>query len=372
VDDEPQVLDGLRRILHGQRHAWDVRYAHNGREALARLQEEGADVVSSDVVMPEMDGFELLQALRADPALRDIPVIILTGCQEHGLKQRALDLGAVDLLTKPVDADELRARLANMLRLKSYQDQIKTQAATLQQQVEARTAELAASRLDVIWRLAKLAEFRDEDTGNHVVRVSFYCRALAEALGLDKGVAERLFLTSPLHDIGKIAISDAILRKRGRLTPEERQVMQQHCVIGAEILRQDFKTAGTPWALEVPPVYLSRALDDSLLRSAAVIAEAHHERWDGAGYPRRLAGGEIPLEARLVALADVYDALCSARPYKPALPEDEVCGLIRAEAGRHFDPEVSAAFEKAHDQFRAARARFPDRPTLPPEALGAP
>lgn len=361
VDDEPNVLDGLRRMLRVERDRWDMSFVGGADAALDVMRVAGFDAVVSDVNMPGKDGFALLEEMRTDPQTQDVPVIILTGRDDSGIKRRALDLGATDLLNKPVDPQDLVARLQSVLRLKSYQDELKNQNEILEHKVEERTQELTDSRLDIIWRLGKAAEFRDEETGNHVVRVGCYSRAIAKAMGLEQGFVEMLFLASPLHDIGKIGIPDRVLLKRGALTTEEWDLMKQHCAIGSEILRQEPQsmTVFQRWGRDPLEVRQARA-DNPLLSMAASIAMTHHEKWDGTGYPEGLAGEAIPLESRVVALSDAYDALRSERPYKPAYSETEALEILGSEVGEHFDPNVHAAFEGARDEFRSIRAELSD------------
>ena len=361
VDDEPNVLDGLRRMLRAERGRWDMSFVGGADAALDVVRAVGCDAVVSDVNMPGKDGFALLAEIRADERTRDVPFIILTGRNESDIKRRALDLGATDLLNKPVDPQDLIARLRSMIRLKTYQDEIKDQNAILERKVEERTADLVDSRLDIIWRLGKAAEYRDEETGNHVVRVGCYCRVIAERLGADREFVELLLLTSPLHDIGKIGIPDAILLKRGPLNEDEWDVMRRHCAIGAEILREDSKVmnAFLAWRRERKCNHNGNA-KNPVLKMASSIALTHHEWWDGTGYPAGLAGEGIPLESRIVALADAYDALCSERPYKPALSEAEALSVIHDEVGRHFDPAISAAFEESIRALRAIRTELSD------------
>lgn len=361
VDDEPSFLDGLRRLLHAHRETWDMHFVTSVDAALDSLRNAPADAVVSDVAMPGATGFDLLAALPAIDGCEDLPVIMVTGVHEHDLKRRALDLGAADLLSKPVAVEDLVARLRNALRLKACRDGIKARNAHLEQKVAERTKALAESRLDLIWRLARVAEYRDEETGNHIIRVGHYCRTIAETLGLAPEFCETLFHTSPLHDIGKIGIPDHILLKPARLTPEEWTVMKQHCAIGAAILRQDVLTFAHLFGQDGARRAATPAQEESsLLPMASAIALSHHEWWDGTGYPYGLAGETIPLEARIVAVADVYDALFSARPYKPAYPESVVLTAMRDQAGRHFDPAVHAAFEQALETFRAIRTEFAD------------
>ncbi len=368
VDDEPNVLDGLRRMLRAERARWDMSFVDGADAALNELRAAGFDAVVSDVNMPGKDGFALLAEIRTDERMRDVPVIILTGRSETDIKRQALNLGATDLLNKPVDTQDLIARLRSAIRLKTYQDELKDQNAILERKVEERTAELADSRLDIIWRLGKAAEYRDEETGNHVVRVGCCCRVIAEKLGADREFVELLFLTSPLHDIGKIGVPDAILLKRGPLNEDEWDVMKRHCAIGAEILREDSKVmnAFLAWRGGRTCGHNGNG-QNPILKMASSIALTHHEWWDGTGYPAGLAGEDIPLESRIVALSDVYDALCSERPYKPAFPEAEALSIIRDEAGRHFDPAVCVAFGESLKELGAIRTELGDEAPCPAE-----
>ena len=366
VDDEPNVLKGLQRILRAERDRWEMSFAGGADEALELMTTVEFDAVVSDVNMPGKDGFWLLAQTRSDERTRDVPVIILTGRDDSGIKRQALDLGATDLLNKPVEAQDLIARIRSAIRLKSFQDELKNQNAVLERKVAQRTADLADSRLDIIWRLGKAGEYRDEATGNHVVRVGCYSRALAEAMGMGADFVERVFLASPLHDIGKIGIPDRILLKRGPLTDQEWGVMRQHCVMGAEILRQDPESTNVfqRWHRQ-PAGDTPRHSDNPFLQMAATIAETHHERWDGSGYPHGLSGEAIPLESRITAWSDVYDALGSERPYKPAYGDAEVLEILRGEVGRHFDPQVHVAFERSIDEFHSIRAELADEPCVP-------
>ncbi len=369
VDDEPRFLNGLKRILRDEQPDWDIHTAGGVDEALIRIRETSYDVVVSDFTMPGKDGFALLNQLQAANQTRDLPFIMVTGMENTDIKRRALELGAIDLLNKPVHPQDLLARLQSAIRLKEYQDLLHAQNATLERVVAQRTAELAQSRLDIIWKLAKAGEHRDEQTGNHVVRVGCYCRVLGEALGLLPGPAEELFLASPLHDIGKIGIPDHILRKRGPLTSEEWDIMRQHCEIGAKILGEDSKIMRAYLASYGPDQHaLSTSDGNAILTLASSIALTHHEWWDGTGYPSGLRGERVPLTSRIVAVADVYDALRSERPYKPALGESQAVDIIRAERGTHLDPRVCDAFEDVLPALAAIHAEFVDQATEPAEA----
>ena len=361
VDDDSNFLDGIRRMLNGHRNRWEMTFVISVDEALKQVESGKVDTIVSDVMLPGKGGFDLLKEMSDLDAARHVPVILMTGAEEREFKRRALDLGATDLLSKPIDPDDLIARLRNALRLKAYQDEIFAHNEILEQKVQERTSALNASRLDLIWRLAKIAEFRDEDTGNHILRVGSFSRVLAETLGLSCDRADMLFLTSPLHDIGKIGIPDKILLKPGKLNPQEWTTMKQHCVLGAQILRHD------AWLLPPSLVADMQGLrpgadeaDNPLLKMASTIALTHHEWWDGTGYPKGLSGEAIPLEARIVAVADVYDALFSVRPYKAAFPEEMVLSIMKQKVGKHFDPEVYDAFAKSIERLTAIRIKLAD------------
>jgi putative two-component system response regulator len=364
VDDEPNFLAGLRRMLRGQRDQWELYFAGGADEALELVKREKIDTIVSDVNMPRKSGFDLLAALKENEDTRDIPVIILTGNAENDLKRRGLDLGADDLLNKPVNMEDLTARVRSALRIKEYQDRLREQNAILEQKVRERTAALEHSRQDIIWRLAKAGEFRDQDTGDHVLRVAACSRALAEAMNLDLQFRQALFITSPLHDIGKIGVPDGILFKPGKLTPDERQFMQRHCEIGAAILLEvplDGKADNVGQAFATGAGTSTMNGGDELRLLAAEIAMSHHERWDGQGYPRGLAGHEIPLSGQIVAIADVYDALRSVRAYKPAFTMEQTLETMRAGKGTHFAPDVFDAFELVVETFEAIRRNFADQ-----------
>ena len=378
VDDEQSVLDSLQRNLRAYRATWDILAFTCPEQAWEHINANGADTVVSDLRMPHTDGLQLLAKLQQQELTQDIPFIILTGQGDRELRRKALESGATDLLTKPADAEDLLARIRSALRLKAHQDELKLSNAQLEQKVIERTRELNQSRLEVIWRLAKAAEFRDEDTGNHVIRVASYSREIAKTLGLDREFINKLFLTAPLHDIGKIGIPDAILLKPGKLTDAEWQVMKTHCAIGARILRDDCKATTAfecrqddplPCTDSTEPSFgsslHSQGYDDPLLEMASTVALTHHEKWDGSGYPQGLRGEAIPLEARIVALADVYDALTSGRPYKPPFSAEKSLEIIRDGIGKHFDPQIHEAFAASIDEIQAIQLSLSDHAEAP-------
>jgi putative two-component system response regulator len=356
VDDEKCVHDAIARSLRRSANEWELRFALSVDEALAICRERKVDAVITDVTMPVRDGFELIAELQGDPALCGIPVVVLTGLADEQLRRRAIELGAVDLLGKPVVREDLVARVHSVLRLKSYQDQLQHLNAGLDRLVQERTAQLNRSRTDILLCLAMAGECRDVDTGNHLARVARYTGLLARELDLGEAVSTDLQLASPLHDIGKLGVPDAVLLKRGPLTPSERMLMESHCVIGHRILT----------APSTVPHRLDEGDDaphtNPLLLTAADIALAHHERWDGGGYPRGLAREEIPLSARVVAVADVYDALTSVRPYKNAYSHEQAVAMIRRVDERQFDPTTVAAFMAIEGELNRIRAQLIDTP----------
>jgi len=359
VDDEQPVLDGLRRTLRAQGVPWELTCVDRAEAAWQRLLESAYDAVVTDIKMPGMSGLELLQRIRQSDETRDLPVVVLTGLSDNGLKQRALELGASDLFNKPVDPGQLIARLHSVLALKANQDMLKARIGQLRQELLEQSLRLVQARLAVVCRLGNVAEYRDEETGNHVIRVACYSREVGARLGLGQAVLETLLLAAPLHDIGKIGIPDAILLKQGPLTPGERAVIQRHCVIGERILREDSKVLA-PF-LDYCPAWWGRELpSDPVLEMAATIALSHHEKWDGTGYPMGLRGVDIPLEARIVAICDVFDALTSRRPYKLPANESEAIQTVTELAGSHFDPTVYRAFMDALPVIRSVRERFAD------------
>ena len=362
VDDEPHVLIGLRRILATRCGHWDFRFLSDPRRALELALGGEVDVLVTDIRMPEMDGFAMLRAIRSNEATQDMPVTFLTGCLEDDVKRRALDQGATDLLNKPIVPEELIARIASMLRLHHYQDQLKGLNQTLEERIRTRTDELDRARLDIIWRLAKVGEFKDEETGGHVVRVGCYSRMLSEQIGMNRTFVEAIFLTSPLHDVGKLGVPDTILLKPGKLTSEEHKIMETHCEVGANILQEDPRgmRAFLQWRDQ------TRSLGDMgsqhlFLSMASDIARSHHERWNGSGYPNQLQGDQIPLAARIVGLADMFDALGSDRPYKEAYPHEKVMDILKCESQADaFDPMVYSAFLAVSERMRQVREDIDD------------
>ncbi|MCL2636597.1 MAG: two-component system response regulator [Betaproteobacteria bacterium] len=316
VDDIPENIDLLSEALVDD---YRVRVTTSGEKALQIVySDEPPDLILLDIMMPGLSGLEICRRLKANPDRRHIPIIFVTAMSSIGDEERGLAVGAVDYITKPISPPIVKARVRTHLALYN-------QTRELERMVYQRTTELLSTRQQIIRRLGRAAEFKDNETGNHVLRMSYYVRLIAEAHGLGQEVTDIIANTAPMHDIGKIGIPDAILLKPGPLNPEEKRIMRQHPLMGAEIIGKH---------------------DNELLETARVIALNHHEKWDGSGYPRGLKGSEIPLEGRIVAIADVFDALVSVRPYKPAFPLDKALRIFEHENGRHFDPQLLQAFHK--------------------------
>ena len=323
VDDQAPNVILLERMLEqwGYEHVSSTTQSHEAPNLCAELQ---PDLLLLDLQMPKPDGFELMEIL--DPLIQAaprMPVLVLTADATPATRQRALSVGASDFLNKPLDPIEVRLRIANLLETRRLEVEMLDQNQVLEQRVRARTRDLERARLDLLERLALAAEYRDDNTQEHAQRVGRTTAMLGAAMGLGEADVEVLLQAAQLHDIGKIGVPDAILLKTTPLTEEEFSVMQAHANIGAQIL------SGSEFAI---------------LQTAEQIASSHHERWDGSGYPRGLAGEDIPLAGRLVALADVFDALVHERPYKPAWPVDRAVDEIVSLAGSHFDPTVVHAF----------------------------
>lgn len=315
-------------------------------QALDLVHTERPDVVLLDVMMPEISGLEILENLRKNEEHRDLPVIILTAANDQATKITALSLGATEFLGKPVDSVELQVRLRNVLSAKAHHDRIKNYAWEMELEVAVRSAELAHAYREVVGCLARVGEYRDNEAGKHVLRVGRYAELIARRLGLDDEMVERIAEAAPLHDIGKVGIPDSVLLKPGRLDAEEMERVRRHCDYGSAICAPGW-SRNPDGASPVP------ATGTSVLAMAATIALTHHEHWDGGGYPRGLAGEQIPLEGRITAVADVFDALTSRRPYKPAYSVERSLAILRTQRGKQFDPLVLDAFFDALDDVLA-------------------
>jgi len=349
IDDEPHVLDSFRRSLHSLADKWEMEFESCPLTAFDRVQQTSFDAIVTDVRMPKLSGMDLLTRLQSNPVTARIPVIIVTGEADKTMKRQALDQGAADLLNKPVQSDDLIARLSSVLRLKSAQDKLRSHSDQLERMVVQRTAQLEASRLEIIWRLARAAEFRDEDTGNHVIRVGCYSQMIAKQMDQPEDFIANLFLAAPLHDIGKIGIPDGVLLKPGKLNDKEWKIMQRHCEIGESILREDGRMRQL-WERWNDMEASDSLVESPVIELAASIARNHHERWDGSGYPDRKSDESIPLAARIVAIADVFDALRSRRPYKEPMSLEKATSILHEGRGTHFDPAAHDAFFEIFDQ----------------------
>jgi putative two-component system response regulator len=344
VDDQPANLKLMEEVL--SRQGYGVRSFPRGRLALAAAAQTPPDLILLDVTMPEMDGFEVCRRLRSDSALAAIPVIFLSALGETEDKLAAFRSGGFDYVTKPFDPDEVRARIETQLKLHDLQAAVERHNRELEQVVKQQVREIAAAQMATIFALAKLAESRDEATGQHLERVQMLCSLLATEVRklpeysprMADDFVQDIFHASPLHDIGKVAIPDAILLKPGTLTPEEFAVMKTHTTLGAETLE---------FVLEKHPA-------NEFIRMGIEIARSHHEKWNGSGYPDGLRGDEIPLSARIMAVADVYDALRSERCYKRAKSHEESCDIIVRNSGIHFDAVVASAFCRVQDSCKQA------------------
>jgi putative two-component system response regulator len=319
VDDQSANLKFLRHVLETEGYGALITLSDPG-EALDRFVELDPDVVIADLWMGGLDGFDFIAAIGAlQPAGSYLPVLVATGDHTAETRRRALSAGARDFLTKPLSPAEVRLRVRNLLETRFLHEQMRDHNATLEQRIAERTHELEEARLEILYRLARAAEFRDDQSGQHTLRVGRVAGRIAQVMGLERTAHELIARAAPLHDIGKIGIPDAILLKQDRLEPQERTIIQSHTVIGAEIL------SGSRF---------------ELLQLAEEIALSHHERWDGRGYPQGLAGQAIPLSGRIVAVADVFDALTHQRPYKHAWTVRDALAEIEAQAGTQFDPAV--------------------------------
>ena len=351
VDDLPDNLVLMNDLL---KDLYKVKVANSGEKAL-RIATTGQppDVVLLDVMMPEMDGYEVCRRLKANPATRNVPIIFLTAKSEVEDEKLGLDLGAVDYITKPISPPILLARVKTHLQLKAGRDFLKDKNTYLESEVFRRTREVQAIQDVTIFTMASLAETRDNETGNHIRRTQHYVRALAIKLRdhprfagyFTDHVTDLLFKSAPLHDIGKVGIPDKILLKPGKLTPEEFEIMKTHTTLGRDAIEQAERQLGTPV---------------EFLKLAKEIAYSHQEKWDGSGYPEGLTGDNIPVSARLMAVADVYDALISRRVYKPAFPHERAVEMIAEGRGKHFDPDITDAFMEIREEFRAIAMRFGD------------
>ncbi len=340
VDDEPINVKVARKFVGTLGYSNFVTLT-DSRKVIEALHEEKPEVLLLDLMMPDISGLDILEAMHSDADLKRIPVIILTASSDRGTRLRALELGATDFLAKPLDPEELAPRIRNALLMRSYENHLRDHAQTLEETVRHRTNDLCASRLELLHCLARAAEHRDDDTGKHVVRVGRFAALIAREAGYPGPYVEVLELAAQLHDVGKIGISDNVLLKAGRLTDEERALMEVHAQVGADVLNAhvDMLENSLIRHSELGSV-LPRSSQSPLTKLAASIALTHHEKWDGSGYPNGLSGTDIPVEGRMTAIADVFDALRSTRPYKEAFSFDRSFDILLEGRGKHFDPEM--------------------------------
>ncbi|MFO7602814.1 MAG: two-component system response regulator [Gammaproteobacteria bacterium] len=339
VDDQPVNIKLLEKILDAAGYT-NVVSTTDSREAASLFQQTPTDLVLLDLNMPHKDGFEVLAEIKALEKNYP-PVIVLTALKDVDSRVRALESGARDFISKPFDRVELLSRMHNMLEVRLLHKAVQDQNVILEQRVRERTQELEETRMEIIRRLGRAAEYRDNETGLHIIRMSKFSRTLGRAAGMSEAEAEMLLNASPMHDIGKIGIPDAILLKPGKLDADEWQIMKSHATIGARILSGHAS---------------------ELMQAAREIALTHHEKWDGSGYPRGLRGEEIPLMGRIVALADVFDALTSERPYKQAWPVEAAVDYIRESSGKHFDPQLVEIFMSNLDELLSIRDQYAEPP----------
>jgi putative two-component system response regulator len=351
VDDEAGVRRVLTRLLTAE--GYEVLEAAGGQEGLELLWTHGADTVLLDVMMPKMDGLEVCRRIRKNSRTAHTPVVFITAAVDRQFRRQARAAGADDFLSKPFDEVELLARVNNTVRMKLYYDGLTRERNRLRSEVDGRTRalddatarlerlqeDLRVAREETILRLARAAEFRDDETAAHLQRMSHYCYLIGKKQNLDDYTCEMLRIASPMHDVGKIGIPDHILLKPGRLTPDEYTIMKQHAEIGYQIL------SGS---------------ESPLVKLAANIAHTHHEKWDGSGYPRGLRGDEIPIEGRIAAVADVFDALTSERPYKKAWPLEDAVSLLERGRALHFDPELVDLFLGSMDEVLEIKHEYLD------------
>lgn len=354
VDDLPENIQVLQALLVPQ--GYRVISAENGEEALAEVARCAPDLILLDLVMPGMDGFEVCRRLKENPNTWHIPVVIVTGTTDREANIRAVEAGADDFLLKPFDRVLLQARIRTSLKSKGLQDELFRYQHELEDRILDRTQQLEITQQVTVFSLSKLAESRDNETGDHIERMRSYAFELAQYLrerdefrGLvTPEFVRQLYQASPLHDIGKVGIPDRILLKPGKLTPLEFDIMKQHTSIGGDTLQAADRAAGAA----------------SFLALGRDVAYYHHERWDGTGYPFKIAGEAIPLAARIVAVADVYDALTSSRPYKKPFDHETSRKILVESSGTHFDPRLIEAFLACEERFKQVRREFKDSVTL--------
>ncbi|MBY9080245.1 two-component system response regulator [Paenibacillus sp. HN-1] len=348
VDDTPDNIVLLSGLL---KERYKVKVATNGEKALAIAKAAPPDLILLDIMMPVMDGYETCRRLKEDPELEDIPVIFLTAKEQAEEENMGFELGAVDYITKPISAPVLLSRVKTHVTLKQSRDFLKDKNHFLEAEISRRTKEVSLIQDVSIMSMAALAEIRDNDTGNHIKRTKLYIEVLATHLSslpgykgaLNRETIDLITTSAPLHDIGKVGIPDHILLKPGPLTREEFEIMKTHTILGRDAILRAEELMGQK---------------ETFFRYAKEIVLSHHEKWDGSGYPEGLAGEDIPLSARLMAIADVYDALTSKRVYKDAMPHERAVDIITGDSGKHFDPDIVEVFLRCRAKFREISRRY--------------
>ena len=351
VDDTPDNLSLMSALL---KDTYKVKVANSGDKALKYVQGDSKpDLILLDIMMPGLSGYDVITELKAKSETRDIPVIFLTAMSAAEDEKKGLEMGAADYITKPISPPIVLARVKTQLENKAASDFLKNKSEYLEAEVTKRTREITEIQNVTILAMASLAETRDSDTGNHIRRTQYYIKLLAQKLKthdrfwffLNDQTIDMLFKTAPLHDIGKVGIPDRILMKPGRFTPEEFEIMKSHTTLG----RNAIQHAENQLGMEV-----------EFLKLAKEIAYYHQEKWDGSGYPDGIGGDDIPISARLMAVADVYDALISRRVYKEGMPHEKAVSIIIEGKGSHFDPDIVDAFVELAEEFRTVATRFSD------------
>ncbi len=342
VDDQPQNIELI--LAHLVNENYEIITASNGEEALKLLSENVIDLILLDVMMPDMDGFEVTRKIRQDERNRLLPIILVTALHEIENRVRGIEAGCDDFISKPFEKTLLLARVRSLLKVKDYNDLVEKYKMELVSKVAEKTVELKQAyvniklaSLETIQKLSNASEHRDEYTGTHIKRMSRYSEAVARRMGLDKDTVEEILYASSMHDLGKIGMPDSILMKTTKLEPDEWEIMKSHSAIGAAMLEGS---------------------DSDVIKMGRSIAQNHHEKWDGSGYPSSLKGNEIPIAGRIAAIADVFDALTSIRPYKKPFSLEKAFEIIREGKGNHFDPDVVDAFFDVQDEIIDIKSKF--------------
>ncbi len=339
IDDQLTSRQILKQLVSTIEQNIAVHDFANPLEALTWTANHPVDLVLVDYKMPEMNGVEFIRKYRMNPSSAHVPVIMVTSIEDRNIRYEALGVGATDFLMKPVDHHECRARCRNLLTQHQQYKIISDRSRWLERRVAEATSEVRMRERETLLRLARAGEYRDEETGNHIIRMAKYSRIIAEEIGLSRDDAEVIEMAAPMHDIGKIGIRDEILLKPGKLTPAEFEIMKTHTIIGHDILKDS---------------------PSKFLQMGGIIALGHHEKYDGSGYPYGKKGEEIPIEARIVAVADVFDALVSERPYKNAWSTQAALDYMESHRGKHFDPEILDAFKSEIDAVAKIQGLLPD------------